>query len=109
MACNLLPVPPEFTAPSGQQINLFVRDHIGTVLIAAAEYAGQSLVPPGQAVTALKVQIVAGRGTLKIVFAFTASTAGRGELRENCGDGDSHFVRELAGHEPLQILKITGN
>jgi len=39
---------------------------------------------------------------------FTASTNGNGELREDCGGGESHFIRPLFGDEPLQLIRITG-
>ena len=108
MPCRLSSVPPDFTGPAGQQVTLVTMDHIGTVLIAKAEYAGTSLVPAGQAVSRIQFPIAAGRNTLKAVFVFTASTTGRGELREDCGDGTSQFIRDLSGDEPLQLVTIRG-
>jgi hypothetical protein len=40
-------------------------------------------------------------------LVFSASTSGRGELREDGGQ-DSQFLRDLAGDEPFQMLRITG-
>jgi hypothetical protein len=110
MACILKPVvdSPDFEAPTDQTAVLVTKDHIGSVLIAKAEYAGAQLVPQGQAVAKIELTVAAGRNTLKLVFVFTAGTAGRGELREDCGDGDSHFLRDLDGSEPFQMMRIIG-
>ena len=109
MGCKLTPVPdsPDFEGHSGQEVTIVTKDHIGTVLIAKAEYAGAQLVPDGQALARVKFTIATGRNTLKLVFVFTASTIGRGELREDAG-ADSQFLRNLAGDEPFQVIKITG-
>ncbi len=108
-ACRLREVPttPDFEAATGAKVNLFVHDHVGAVLIAKGEYAGQQLVPPGQAVSKTAFTVGAGRNTLKLVFVFSASTTGQGELREDCG-GDSHFLRALNGDEPFQMIRIIG-
>jgi len=109
MPCKLTPVPdsPDFQGPKGQQVTLVATDHIGSVMIAKAEYAGTSLVPEGQAVSTITFPIAEGKNSLKLVFVFTASTAGRGELREQAG-ADSQFLRDVAGHEPFQLIKIVG-
>src|SRR5262245_52135310 len=110
MACKLMPIAgsSDFESATGEKITLFVSDHIGNVLIAKAEYGGKQLVPAGQATSKIELDVASGRATLKLVFVFTASVTGRGELREDCSDGDSHFVRDLAGDEPLQLIKIVG-
>jgi hypothetical protein len=109
--CSLREVPttPDFEAATGAQVNLFTHDHVGAVLIAKAEYAGQQLVPAGQAVSKIPFVTAAGRNTLKLVFVFSASITGQGELREDCGGGDSHFLRALNGDEPFQMIRIIGN
>jgi hypothetical protein len=108
--CKLRPDPnlPQFEAATGDHLRLFTHDHIGLVLIAKAEYAGTQLVPAGQAVNAIELDVLAGRNTLKLVFVFSASTNGQGELREDCGGGESQLVRPLVGDEPLQLVKIIG-
>ncbi len=107
--CKLREVPdsPHFDAPTGATVKLFTHEHVGAVLIAKAEYGGRQLVPPGQAVTEITFAVLPDRNTLKMVFVFSASITGRGELREDCG-GDSHFLRALAGDEPFQLLRIVG-
>ena len=109
MPCKLRPVPnsTEFEGPSGASVTLVTKNHIGDVLINKAEYGGQQLVPDGQAVSKLTFKILPDRNTLKLVVVFSASTSGRGELRESA-DGDSQFLRDLMGSEPFQILRITG-
>jgi hypothetical protein len=110
MACTLKPVvdSPDFEARTGQKAVLVTKDHIGSVLIAKAEYAGAQLVPEGQAAAKIELTVAAGRNTLKLVFVFTASTSGRGELREDCGGGDSRFLRDVDGSEPFQMIRIIG-
>jgi hypothetical protein len=98
---------PNFDAPTGATVKLFTHEHVGAVLIAKAEYGGIQLVPAGQAVSEITFSVLPDRNTLKMVFVFSASITGRGELRENCGR-DSHFLRALAGDEPLQLLPIVG-
>jgi hypothetical protein len=109
MPCLLTLVPDttDYEGPAGRQVTVVTKDHLGSVFIAKAEYAGQALVPPGQAVSTLTFGVLPDRNTLKLVFVFSASTAGRGELREQAG-GDSQFLRDIAGHEPFQIVRITG-
>jgi hypothetical protein len=109
--CQLRSIPNsiDLSAGTGETIELFTHDHVGMVLIAKAEYGGQQLVPPRQAVPRIEFDALAGRNTLKIVFVFSASVSGRGELREDCGEGESQFLRVLAGSEPLQILRIIGS
>ena len=109
MACKLVPIPnsPNFEGPAGQKVTLVTADHIGGVMMAKAEYAGEQLIPDGTAVSVLDLTIRPQRNTLKIVFVFTAVLAGRGELREDAGD-TSQFLRALAGDEPLQLLRIIG-
>ncbi len=107
--CQLRPIPdlPDFEATTGAMVNLFTQDQIGMVLIASATYAGQQLVPDGQAVSKISFKVLANRNTLKLVFVFSASTTGAGELRETCGQG-SQFIRGVFGDEPLQIIRIIG-
>ena len=109
MACILKPIPDssDFEGPTGKTVTLVTADHIGSVMFAKAEYAGESFVPDGQAVSEISFPIVAGRKTVKMVFVFTASTAGIGELREDASP-DSQFLRSLMGSEPFQAMRITG-
>jgi hypothetical protein len=109
MPCQLQPVPdsPDFEAPTGATVTFVAIDHIGSVMVAKAEYGGDQLVPDGTAVSSFDVPIKSGRATLKLVFVFTAGFGGRGELREDGGDA-SQFLRDLAGDEPFQMLRITG-
>jgi hypothetical protein len=99
---------PDFQAPIGATVELVTHNHVGTVLISKAEYGGKQLVPAGQAVSSISLKVLPSRNTLKAVFVFDASISGRGELREKCGDADSHFLRLLAGDEPFQFLRIIG-
>jgi hypothetical protein len=110
MACKLIPVPDtsEYQAPTGAQVTIVTKDHIGQVLMSKAEYAGAQLVPAGQALSQIQLTVAQGPKALKIVCVFSASTHGRGELREDCGGGDSQFLRELPGDEPFQVVRITG-
>ena len=98
---------PNLEAPAGETVMLFTHDHVGAVLISKAEYGGTQLVPAGQAVSQIDLDVLPGRNTLKMVFVFSASITGRGELRENCGE-TSQFLRALAGDEPFQLLRIIG-
>lgn len=109
MACTLKPVidSPDFEAQTDQKAVLVTKDLIGSVLIAKAAYAGSELVPAGQATSKIELTVANGRNTLKLVFVFTAGTSGRGELREDCGD-DSQFLRDVAGSEPFQLIRIIG-
>lgn len=109
MPCKLKSIPdsPDFEGPTGQDVTLVTNDHIGAVLIAKAEYARVSLVPAGQAVSTLTLTVKPDRNTLKLVFVFTAGTGGRAELREQAGP-DSQFLRDIAGDEPFQAIKIIG-
>lgn len=119
MACTLVPVPgtfSDFEAPTGAQVTLVTKDHIGVVLLASATYAGADLVPVRSAVPSIAFTIVAGQKTLKLVAVFSASTAGRGELREQSslppetggGGADSQFLIDLPGKDPFQVIRITG-
>ena len=109
MTCKhvLVPNTSEYEVPIGQQVILITKEHIGQVLMSKAEYAGTQLVPAGTAVNRIELTVVAGPKTVKIVLVFSASTNGRGELREDGGQ-DSQFLRDLAGDEPFQMLRITG-
>jgi hypothetical protein len=109
MACQLVLVPntSEYEAPTGSHVAIVTKDYIGQVLMAKAEYAGAQLVPTGQAHSRIQLTVAQGPKALKIVCVFSASTHGRGELRED-GDGDSQFLRELPGDEPFQVVRITG-
>ena len=109
MPCKLKPAPnsTDFEGPKGVSITVVTKNHIGDVLINKAEYGGRQLVPDGQAVSKLEFPILPDRNTLKLVFVFSASTTGRGELREVDG-GDSQFLRDLVGTEPFQMMRIIG-
>lgn len=110
LACKLREVvdSPDFEAPAGETVRLFTHEHVGAVLISKAEYGGKQLVPAGQAVSEIELEVLPDRHTLKMVFVFSASISGRGELREDCGDDNSQFLRALVGDEPLQLLRIVG-
>lgn len=117
MACTLVPVPgtfSDFEAPKGAQVTLVTKDHIGVVLLASATYAGADLVPARSAVASVSFTIAEGQKTLKLVAVFSASTAGRGELREESalppggGAPDSQFLIDLPGKDPFQVIRITG-
>jgi hypothetical protein len=109
MACKLKPIKdsPDFEGPATQRVTVGTKDHIGSILIAKAEYAGAQLVPDGQAVSHVSFAIAQGQNTLKFVFVFTASTHGVGELREDAPP-DSQFLRSLNGDEPFQAIRING-
>lgn len=97
----------DFEGPSGQQVTLATKDHIGTVLIQSATYADNQLVPAGTAVSQIVLTIAPGTKTLKLVSVFSASAAGRGELREVEG-ADSQFLIDLPGNDPFQPMRISG-
>jgi hypothetical protein len=109
MPCILKPIPDtsDFEGPANQQITIVTKDHIGSVLIAKAEYAGAQLVPAGTAVSQLSFNIAPTAKTLKLVCVFTASTSGVGELREDAPP-DSQFLISLNGDEPFQAFKLVG-
>jgi hypothetical protein len=109
-SCKLreIPASPDFEAATGATVKLITHDHVGAVLIAKAEYDGKQLIPAGQALAEITLTTLPGRHTLKMVFVFSASITGQGELREDCGGGESHFLRALTGDEPFQILRIVG-
>jgi hypothetical protein len=109
-ACQLQEIPQtlDFRGKTGAKVTLITKGLVGDVLISKGEYDGKSLVPAGQAVSKIEFQVKAKRKTLKLVVVFEASIAGRGELREDCGGGESHLIRELRGDEPLQLIRITG-
>jgi hypothetical protein len=109
MPCKLKPIPDtsDFEGPANEPITLVTKDHIGSVLIAKAEYAGAQLVPTGTAVSELSFNIAPGPKTLKLVCVFTASTSGVGELREDAPP-DSQFLIALNGDEPFQAFKLVG-
>ena len=110
MACKLKLVPntSEYEAPVNADITIATIDHIGQVLMSKADYAGKQLVPAGQALSQVTLTVVEGPKTLKLVCVFSASTHGRGELREDGGGTESQFLRELPGDEPFQVIRITG-
>lgn len=110
-ACKLRRIPdsPDFTAATGASLTLFTHDHVGSVLISKAEYGGRQLVPAGTAVSKITFTVLQARNTLKLVFVFSASITGQGELREDCGAGESQFLRALHGDEPFQLVRIIGS
>ena len=110
MALLLTPVPGTFSdidGPSGQQLTLKTKEHIGLVLLASVTYAGAELVPAGSAVDQVSLTIAPGQNTVKMVAVFSASTGGRGELREDAG-ADSQFLIDLPGNDPFQVMRING-
>lgn len=109
MPCKLKPIPSttDFSAATGASVTVVTKNHIGDVMISSAEYAGRQLIPAGTAVSKLAFDVLAGRNTIKFVFVFSASTSGRGELREVDG-ADSQFLRDLIGTEPFQVMRIVG-
>jgi hypothetical protein len=109
MPCMLVPQQdsPDFQGPIGAVVTLLATDHIGSVMVAKAEYGGDQLIPAGTAASTFELVVQPGRNTLKLVFVFTAGFAGRGELREDGGD-TSQFLRDVAGDEPLQLVRIAG-
>jgi hypothetical protein len=108
--CSLRRIPdsPNFEAATDATLTLFTHDHIGMVLIAKAEYGGKQLVLDGTATSKITFPVLHDRNTLKLVFVFSASITGQGELREDCGGGESQFLRALNGDEPLQLVRIIG-
>ena len=109
MALKLKPIPnsPDFEGATGASVTIVTKEHIGAVLIAKAEYAGKQLVPPNQAVTELSFTVAKERNSLKLVFVFSASISGVGELRESATP-DSQLLRPLNGDEPFQLIRIIG-
>lgn len=109
MPCLLQPITdsPDFEAPVGATVTLVTVNHVGSVMIAKAEFGEEQLVEEGTAVSSVELVVREGRTTLKLVFVFTAGFQGRGELREDCGD-ESQFLRDVVGSEPFQTLRIFG-
>ena len=109
MPCKLKPIPdsPDFEGPAGETVTIVTKDHIGVVLIAKAEYVGQQLVPPNQAVAQLSFTVAKDKNSLKLVCVFTASLTGVGELRESAPP-DSQLLRPVSGDEPFQLIRIIG-
>jgi hypothetical protein len=109
MALTLARIPDssDFDGAKGKTVKLVMNDHIGVVLIAKGEYAGNQLVPDGHAVATLDFPVAPGQNTLKLVFVFTASTNGRSELREQDGSA-SQFLRDVSGDEPFLAFRING-
>lgn len=108
--CSLKRIPdsPDFEAATDTTVTLFTHDHIGKVLIAKAEYGGKQLVSDGTATSKVTFPVLRDRNTLKLVFVFSASITGQGELREDCGGSESQFLRAVNGDEPLQLVRIIG-
>jgi CO/xanthine dehydrogenase Mo-binding subunit len=77
-------------------VTIVTKNHIGEVLILKAEYAGQQLVPPNQAITEVSFTVKKDRNSLKLVCVFSASINGVGELRESAPP-DSQLLRPLSG------------
>lgn len=109
MPCKLEPIQdsPDFEGPIGKSVTIVTKNHIGEVLILKAEYAGQQLVPPNQAITEVSFTVKKDRNSLKLVCVFSASINGVGELRESAPP-DSQLLRPLSGDEPFQLIRITG-
>jgi hypothetical protein len=65
MPCQLVPVPDssDFEAPSGAVVTLVAKDHIGSVMIAKAEYGGTDLIAPGTAVSEFDLTVQRDRTT----------------------------------------------
>jgi hypothetical protein len=109
MPCKLTPITgtTDFEGPAGVDITIETKSFLGVVMIARVEYAGQLLTKDGQAVSKLKVKVLQGRNSLKVVFAFVPTSGTRGELRETDG-ADSQFMREVSSTEEFQRIQITG-
>ena len=109
MPCKLKPIPdsPDFEGPVGAEVRIVTKNHIGEVLILKADYAGQQLVPPNQAITEVSFKVKKDRNSLKLVCVFSASINGVGELRESA-KADSQLLRPLTGDEPFQLIRIIG-
>lgn len=109
MPCKLKPIPdsPDFEGPIGAEVTIVTKNHIGEVLILKADYAGQPLVPPNQAITEISFKVKKERNSLKLVCVFSASINGVGELRESAKP-DSQLLRPLTGDEPFQLIRIMG-
>jgi hypothetical protein len=109
MPCKLTPIPdsPDFEGSIGASVTIITTEHIGAVLMLKAEYAGEQLVPPNQAVTEVSFTVKRDRHSLKLVCVFSASIKGVGELRESAPP-DSQLLRPLNGDEPFQLIRIIG-
>ena len=57
----------DFDGPSGQEVVMQTKNHIGIVFISSATYNDRELVPAGTAVSEIRLTIVPGTKTLKIV------------------------------------------
>ena len=105
---RLSPGSPNADAPTGKKVTLLAQDVAGAVLFSRAEYGGKALVAPGKPVSKIEFEVAAGSKTLRMVFVFSGGSAGRGELREDCGAGSSQLIRPIAGDDPSQLMKVVG-
>jgi hypothetical protein len=87
VACNTIPTPEDpicaFRCKAGS-VSLKVVGKTGSVEFFTASYNGTAIsgIPSDQ----ITFSVVAGQHNLDIVYAFSDTVAGQGELHENCKD-----------------------
>ena len=111
MACVLRPKPEAphvFQAPTGATVTLIIKESVGSIVFLRARYGDRDLVADGQSAASIQFNVIAGRNVLMMVFGFSETPGGRGELHEDCGDGSSTRLRNLSAADPAQNLTIEG-
>jgi hypothetical protein len=107
--CQLMLNPFDVSGPTGGKVALAAKAPAGQdVVFVAALYDGKPLIAANKSAPRIEFDVKNGRKILQMIFSFTAGTAGRGELVEDCGAGASQTLRPLAGHEPNQFLEVIG-
>ena len=107
--CQLRLNPFDVSATTGAKVALATRAPAGQgVAFVAAVYDGKPLIAANTSAARIEFDVKDGRKILQMVFSFTAGTAGRGELVEDCGAGASQTLRPLPGHDPNQFLEVIG-
>jgi len=82
--CKITPTPGQpcpFRATAGS-VTLEVRDVVGSVMFLNATYDGTPI--PGTPSKQITFTIVDGQKNLDVVYVFTDTVSGQGELREVC-------------------------
>jgi hypothetical protein len=84
-ACNITPNPGDLACPfqaTPGQVTLEVKDVVGSVEFLTAKYNGASI--PGTPAKQITFTVVSGSHDLDVVYTFTDTVNGEGELHEVC-------------------------
>jgi len=91
-----------FKATAGDNITLEVKDVAGSVKFLTAEYNNTPI--PGTPSKQITFTVVAGSHDLDVVYTFTDTENGEGELHEVC-DGNT-FLRRVHADNPAVAYTI---